>query len=136
MFTDVIGGVVLNAIIWVCFIVTITAALIFVMLITRTVLRNPGLVLRYRRTRDNQQLPFHRTALADGLELVKCAHCSGSTQWLHPETGWGKIPRHMLFRRWNSAEQDYDCGEPIHANLRNCPHCGNLGVTYRDTTVR
>jgi hypothetical protein len=75
--------------------------------------------------------PFYRPKLAPTLETVKCPHCSGGTQWLHPVTGWGKIPKHMLYRRWNSADQDYDCGEPIHANLRSCPECAGWGGIYR-----
>lgn len=126
-------GVALNTLVWFSFLIIIAVVVILLVIIIKMVRRNRGLVFRYHRKRDvpgNQ--PFYWPALADGLEPVKCSYCSGSVQWLHPDNGWGKIPKHMLYRRWNTDEQDFDCGEPIHTNLRSCPHCGGFGLIYRD----
>ena len=128
------NGTIINWLVWVSVFIVVATAVMFLVLIMQAVHRRSRFVIQYRRPRN--VVPFHRPALADGLERVKCPYCSGSAQWLHPETGWGKIPRHMLFRRWNREEQDFDCGEPIHANIRRCPHCAGLGSTYREREER
>lgn len=88
----------------------------------------PGHVRHSRRPKGTE--PFHRPVLASHCEQVSCSHCSGGTQWLHPDHGWGKIPRPLLFRR-RGADGDFECGEPIHANLRSCPYCTGFGAVNR-----
>jgi hypothetical protein len=60
---------------------------------------------------------------------IKCPHCTLGTQYLHPETGWGKIPQNLYMiksgRPWKNAGQ---------ANVRRCHSCGGNG--YASTRVK
>lgn len=134
-FSFIMNGAVITAIVWCSIAVAIVVIMIILLLVAVTVRRNAGMVFRYHRNRNTHWPPFYRPQLADSLELVKCQSCSGGTQWLHPDDGWGKIPRHMLFRRWNASEEDWDCNDQIFTNLRRCNRCAGRGFTYRDKVV-
>lgn len=94
--------------------------------------RGPRLVFTTRRHRPRLRQPAHRPALADGLDRIKCLHCSGGTQWHDPAQGvWGPIPQHLLFRI-RAADGDFDCRPPLHTGLRRCESCAGFGAVYRD----
>lgn len=60
---------------------------------------------------------------------IRCPHCTLGTQYLHPEKGWGPIPKSVRMitsdRTWKAAGQ---------ANCRRCGSCGGNG--YTNTRVR
>jgi hypothetical protein len=127
-------GYMMSYVVWFLAFTAGTCCVAIMMVLTaRIARRNPGLVMRYRRAKT--QPPAHRPALADGLEFAECTHCSGGTQWLHPETGWGKIPKHMLYKVFLPDEGDFETREPIHANIQHCPRCAGRGGTYRERYV-
>jgi hypothetical protein len=57
----------------------------------------------------------------------ECRHCSGGVQWLHPRTGWGKIPKHML-QYVRADDGGFDVGEAMYSNIRDCPECAGRGI--------
>jgi hypothetical protein len=88
----------------------------------------PWRIIRSRRLRGRE--PAYRPQLAALYDYIECRHCSGGVQWLHPHTGWGKIPKHML-QYVRSEDGGFDVREPTYSNLRSCPECTGRGVRPR-----